>query len=295
MYFKQQNLYLTILSIIFFALLIFINTTQAAELIFTEIMYNPEGTDNNKEWVEIFNISTSTIEINSDWRFNDGSNHLINLYQGNSGITSSTFFILADDGENFLNNYPNFSGIIFESAMTLNNTADTIQLLNNEEIITEFTYTNELGGDDNGYTLEKINLNNSEGSWQESYLIGGTPGEIPSTPPPNQAPIAIAGEDIQADINEEISFDASNSYDPDGDELNFLWNFDNQASSTSATANYQFSEIGEYLITLTVSDGQLSNSDSLILTVIENETNNPPQIIIENINDSFLFFFLNHL
>ncbi len=287
MYFKQQNLYLTILSIIFFALLIFINTTQAAELIFTEIMYNPEGADSNKEWVEIFNTSTSTIEINSDWRFNDGSNHLINIYQGNNQIASANFFIITNDGASFLNNYPDFSKIIFESSINLNNTADTIQLLKNSNIITQFSYTSELGGADNNKTIEKIDIYNLESSWQESYLIGGTPGEIPSSAPPNQAPVAIAGDDIQANINEEISFDASNSYDPDGDELNFLWNFNNQASSTSAIASYQFSEIGEYLITLTVDDGQLSSSDSLTLTLIENETNDPPQIIIENISDSF--------
>lgn len=287
MYFKQQNLYLTVVSLIFLALLIFINTAQAENLIFTEIMYNPEGADSDKEWVEIFNISTSTIEINSDWRFNDGSNHLLNIYQGNNQIASTNFFIIADDGASFLENYPNFAGIIFESSMSLNNTEETIQLLKNGNIIAQFSYTSDLGGSDNNKTIEKIDIYNLENSWQESYIIGGTPGEIPSTPPPNQAPVAIAGGDIQAYINEEIFFDGSNSYDPDGDELNFLWNFDNQATSTSATTTYQFSEIGEYIITLTVDDNQSSSSDSLILTIIENETNNPPQIIIENINDSF--------
>ena len=287
MYFKQQNLYLTLVSLVFLALLIFINTAQAENLIFTEIMYNPEGADSNKEWVEIFNTSTSTIEINSDWRFNDGSNHLLNMYQGDNQIASTTFSIITKDGESFLNNYPNFTGIIFESSMSLNNTAETIQLLKNNEIMTQFSYINELGGNDNDKTIEKIDIYNLESPWQESYIIGGTPGKIPSTPPPNQAPIAIAGDDIQAYLNKEVFFDGSNSYDPDEDELNFLWNFDNQATSTSATTTYQFSEIGEYLITLTVNDGQLSNSDSLTLTIIENEINNSPQIIIENINNSF--------
>ena len=83
---KYQNLYLTMLYLIFFVLLIFINTAQASNLIFTEIMYNPEGADATQEWIEVFNISTSTIEINSDWRFNDGSNHLLTLYQGNNQI-----------------------------------------------------------------------------------------------------------------------------------------------------------------------------------------------------------------
>jgi hypothetical protein len=221
---KYQNFYLTIISIIFFGLLIFINTAQAKDLIFTEIMYNPEGADTGQEWLEVFNLSTSTIEINSDWRFNDGSNHLLNLYQGNNQVATSTFFIITANAQNFLNNYPNFNKTIFESSLSLNNSSDTIQLLNNNVLINGHTYNSELGGSDNNKTLEKINIYNTESGWQESYILNGTPGNESSTPPLNQAPVAIAGEDINADINEEIIFDASNSYDPNN-EINFSMEF----------------------------------------------------------------------
>jgi DNA/RNA endonuclease YhcR with UshA esterase domain len=283
MYLKYQNFYITIISIIFFVLLVFINTAQANNLSFTEIMYNPEGTDTDQEWVEVFNLSTSTIEINSDWRFNDGSNHLLNLYQGNNQIATSTFFIITSDAQVFLNNYQNFNKTIFESVLSLSNSTDTLQLLNNNQLITEFTYNSELGANGNGKTLEKINIHNSENAWQESYIINGTPGNESSTPPLNQAPIAIAGENIIANLNEEITFDASNSSDPDDDELNFLWNFAELASSSLEIATYQFSEIGSYLITLTVSDGQTSSTDSLTVIIEEEEIDNPPITIIDNI------------
>ncbi len=278
MHLKYQNLYITIISIIFFTLLIFINTTQASDLIFTEIMYNPEGADTNQEWIEIFNISTSTIEINSDWRFNDGSNHLLNLYQGNNQISTSTFFIITTNAQTFLNTYQNFNKTIFESSLSLNNSSDIVQLLANNEIITEFSYDSNLGGNGNGKTIEKINIYNIESDWQESYIFNGTPGDYPSSIPLNQTPVAIAGEDINAYINEEIIFDASSSYDPDGDELNFFWDIAGLNSPTSSITSYQFLEVGIYLINLTVDDGQTSSTDSLIVN-IEEEIINPPTIV----------------
>jgi lamin tail-like protein/PKD domain-containing protein len=274
MYSKYQNFYLTIISIIFFSLLIFINTARADDLIFTEIMYDPEGADTDQEWIEIFNLSSSTIEINSDWRFNDGSNHLLNLYQGNNQIASSTFFIITSDAQTFLNAYQNFNNTILESSLSLNNSTDTIQLLNNNQLITEITYNSALGANGNGKTLEKINIYNAENNWQESYVINGTPGDESSTPPSNQAPIAVAGENINAYLNQEITFDASNSYDPDNDELNFLWNFNELASSNLEIATHQFSDLGTYTVNLIVNDGQASSTDSLIVNV-EEEINNP--------------------
>ena len=288
MYFKHKNIYFTVILIIFFAILIFINTAQANNLIFTEIMYNPEGSDQDNEWVEVFNLSTSTISIESDWRFNDGSNHLLNLYQGNNQIATSSFFIITADAITFLNNYADFAITIFESSMSLNNTQDTIQLLkdNGNELITEVSYNSSLGGNGNGMTIEKIDVYTEQGEWQESYIIGGTPGDFPSTPLPNQAPIAMAGDDITAIVNQEITFDGSNSYDPDGDEINFLWDFAGFSSSTSAIATYQFESTGIFEVILTVSDGQTSSTDLLIVTVEENQTNEPPIIIVNEIPET---------
>jgi len=42
---------------------------------------------------------------------------------------------------------------------------------------------------------------------------------------PNRPPMAEAGTDIVALVNQEISFDASNSLDLDNDKLIFFWNF----------------------------------------------------------------------
>ena len=55
-----------------------------AEVYINEIMYDIEGSDDKKEWVEIYNDSASEVSL-KDWRFNDGSNHVLNEPPANGG------------------------------------------------------------------------------------------------------------------------------------------------------------------------------------------------------------------
>ncbi len=163
------------------------------DLIFSEIMYDLPGSDNNHEWVEIFNTSTSSIEVltgagGDTWRFNDGSNHTLNLFQGTTTIQSQEYFILVDDGEQFLLDYPDYSGIIFDTVMSLSNSSSTLSLSfdggDTFPIVTN--YDSAWGADGNGFTLEW-----GDNTWYESSIEGGTPGQANSLPqedPPEDDP-----------------------------------------------------------------------------------------------------------
>jgi len=91
-------------------------------------------------------------------------------------------------------------------------------------------------------------------------------------------PIARALPEYQAvEIGEYAVFNGSESYDPNGDELNFTWHINEQELS-GETVQYQFVETGLYEVTLNVSDGMLWDTDTCYVYV--NETvpppNNPP-------------------
>lgn len=134
------------------------------------------------------------------------------------------------------------------------------------------------------------------GNWQSSQNPGGTPKEInsqgapggneePQLPneeltssapapvssgPSNHPPKAEAGPDVIALIGQEITFDASKSFDQDKDQLTFFWNFgDGQTSSQEKTIR-QYKFPGRYIVNLIVSDGKTSSSDSLIATIYSN-------------------------
>ena len=55
---------------------------------------------------------------------------------------------------------------------------------------------------------------------------------------------------------EEITFDAVGTSDPDADSLTFNWNFGDGNIGSGLTAKHTFVSPGDYTITLTVSDGQ---------------------------------------
>ena len=101
----------------------------------------------------------------------------------------------------------------------------------------------------------------------------------------NQAPVADAGPNQSIRIGESAILDGSASYDPDAgpSALTYLWTFANKPDDSSLTdadisdvataiASFTPDALGDYLVTLTVSDGELSGSDEVLIQVL----NNPP-------------------
>lgn len=279
----------------FFTTLVFINTSKAESLIFSEIMYDPQGSDIGYEWIEIFNRSTTTISIDNDWRFNDGTNHIINSYNGSAEIIPGSFSIITTSATNFLNTYPNFTSPIFVSSFSLNNTNNTISLLQGNNLITEQYYTSVIGGNNNNRSLERDSIIIEDNVWRECYVDGGTPGDFPSIFPINNAPTAVINMSMQnVYVGDDVTFDCLLSYDLEGDPFTCSWQINN-FTTTSEEFVYYFSEARDYNITLTVSDGFLFNSSSTVLIVNEDNSNLSPIVhVVElldyyNINESINF------
>jgi subtilisin/minor extracellular protease Epr len=86
----------------------------------------------------------------------------------------------------------------------------------------------------------------------------------------NDPPIADAGPDQTATINEVITFDGSGSTDPEGNIASYAWDFGDGTSGTGITVTHAYSTAGTYTVTLTVTDdGGLTDSDTAIVTVTE--------------------------
>ena len=94
----------------------------------------------------------------------------------------------------------------------------------------------------------------------------------------NRGPVANAGADATGLTGAPIPLDGSASSDPDGDTLTYQWTQqDNGAPAatitnpTAAKASFQTPTAGEYLFTLTVSDGKLTASDDITVQVAQNQ------------------------
>ena len=87
----------------------------------------------------------------------------------------------------------------------------------------------------------------------------------------NRAPVADAGGPYTGIIGVAVNFNGGGSSDPDGDALTYAWDFDStdgiQTDATGVTASHTYTVGGTYTVTLTVSDGSLSASDTATATI----------------------------
>ena len=87
----------------------------------------------------------------------------------------------------------------------------------------------------------------------------------------NQGPVAVFEGDRIVIVNEEVSFDASKSSDADGKITAFVWDFgDNSAIVENAKATHVFTQIGEYLVKLKVTDDADESRVKEAVVVVEN-------------------------
>jgi len=75
--------------------------------------------------------------------------------------------------------------------------------------------------------------------------------------------------------NEIIYFYASESYDPDGTIVGYLWEFGDGNTTTGVTADHKYSEVGEYTVTLTVTDNDGYSTSVTGNIVVKTETTIP--------------------
>lgn len=121
-----------------------------------------------------------------------------------------------------------------------------------------------------------VNMNTVSGFENGAYLIRASGRKV--SPVENQPPIAVAQiSKLEAVTGESISFDASQSYDPDGQIASYKWEFGDGQESNMKIAAHIYNSAGKYPLSLTVWDnkGESDRVDTVI-TVTAPGTNKPP-------------------
>ena len=106
-------------------------------------------------------------------------------------------------------------------------------------------------------------------------------------PPENEKPVSGPGGPYTSIIDEEIAFNGSDSYDPDGNIDFYRWNFgDGSSEILDIFPKHSYSESGAYTVTLTVvdSDGR-SNTETTTVT-ISTSANALPVPVLDALNSS---------
>ncbi len=149
--------------------------------------------------------------------------------------------------------------------------------------ITEWKWTSSIDGvigNEKTFNISDLSLgthtiyfqvrdNTSEWSKQvtESLII--------SLDPLNQPPVANAGGPYLGAVDDAISFDGSESYDEDGEIVEYLWNFGDETTRSGESITHTYTSPGNYTITLTVTDNDGdSATNTTTVTIIQSSGQN---------------------
>lgn len=128
-----------------------------------EIMYDPEGNDNNLEFVEL--IHKANLNLTNRMIHDSSSNDTLTLMKW---VNYSNYSLIVEEGFN----YSHYNCTIYSAGSSigngLNNNQDTFCINNNSSKLCT-NYTNRYANN-NGFSLEKVN-----DIWVESNKKGGSP------------------------------------------------------------------------------------------------------------------------
>lgn len=83
----------------------------------------------------------------------------------------------------------------------------------------------------------------------------------------DHAPVAVTNSNPTVSEGTPFTFDASASYDPDGDPLTFYWDFGDGTTGTGAVATHSYADNGTYYGSVDISDGYNGVNHLVIVTV----------------------------
>ena len=266
--------------------------SQVNALSISEIMYDPQGTDSGREWVEIYNDTPSAVTLTSYKFFESGVNHGITVYGSASSIPSGEYGVIADNAQKFLVDYPNYAGVLYDSAFSLINSGEQLILKDSSlSNLSEVTYNSSLGGDDDGSTLSYIN-----GTWVRGLA---TPGAVnvedtsvvvssaatntnqtvgvQSVPPSPDIIMYLPYERVVvAGAPTEFSVSATNKANNPLANMVYTWAFGDGGYGTASTTMYTYAYPGMYVTTVEATNGNVIGKAKMKVRVI------PPDISIRD-------------
>jgi hypothetical protein len=124
----------------------------------------------------------------------------------------------------------------------------------------------------------RVTLTVSDGMYTDSASV-----ELVIQESPNKRPVAVVQDVGMVFLGDDgtvtVRFDASDSYDPDGDQIWCLWDFNstedlnndsigyNDCEANGTVVDHTFNRTGNYNVTLTVTDGELNDTDMTVVMV----------------------------
>jgi len=255
-----------------------------AQVVISEIMYDLEGSDTGREWVEVFNTGSTPVPL-TEWKlFEADSNHNIIAYSGGESLPGGAYAIIADNPAKFLVDRPTYTDALFDSSFSLSNTGETLTLRccsTDENLIDKDSvfYDPGIGAAGDGNTLHRASTQSSSfaaaaptpgtgslqktGGGNNSVPAFDTDGVAVEAPESNSSSAGTvssssavlarvsAGSNRTVIAGIEAQLEAS-AYDGSNRpvEAEFRWNFGDGATALGRSVSHKWEYAGRYAVVL---------------------------------------------
>ena len=239
--------------------------TPAPRLRFSEIQYNPVASE-DLEFVEIRNLESDDVDISGwtipaiEFEFPEGSTAPADGFlvvarnpeafrvvhpRLPDGVTLFGPYLgrLANDGEELrLRDTGMYRGTQYYP--------ETIDIVRYDD---DEPWPTEADGDGKSLELVDLSLDNDYAeSWQSSVVNHGSPGRLTVD---NQAPVArVTLSATEGAPPLRVEFDASGSFDPDGDEFTIRWEFGDGVVGAGAMVARTYRNPGVFVASVVLDD-----------------------------------------
>jgi len=215
---------------------------KSLTLLITEILPNPEGADEDDEFIELFNFGEDSVSLKNLKLKDAGGNKFIFDKQS---IPAKKYFVIYRS----------------ETNIALNNSGDTINLIDGENIVDSLSYKQAKSG-------ESLALNISQEEWQ--WTKDFSPGK--ENPKVNHIPLPDFYFPENNKAGNPVFFDSSDTSDADNDELKYFWDFDDSFTNTLENPEHTFFFPNNYTVTLKVFDGKATSTIKKAIKILKNSS-----------------------
>jgi len=217
----------------------------SSKVVINEVFPNPKASDNDEEFIEIKNLGEENVDL-KDWQLSDSTARKYKITQGS--ISAGGY-------------------IVFKRTMTgiaLNNTGgDEVKLfLPNGSLVDSTKYSGSADDDTSYARLD-------DGGWKWTTKL--TPGKDNIIEGKSALPIILIDVDTEVAVGEPVIFDASDTTDPDGEKMNFVWNFGDGEDDTGDVVEHNFNKEGVFTVILQVTNKNGAVAEKKIIITVKNK------------------------
>ncbi|MFH0828701.1 MAG: PKD domain-containing protein [Candidatus Kerfeldbacteria bacterium] len=257
---------------------------SAQTVVINELLWMGSPASSADEWIELRNMTDAVVDIGG-WRLtrlSSGSEAAMVTVPAGKSIAARGLFLISNFGSDSASTALAVAPDVVDSAVSLLNSGLQIKLYdaagNMIDVADDGTGTPLAGTYESGKTYASMARNGlpgdgtKQGSWHASAIaVGFKQGTIPLGTPgsanDNVPPTVSAVPDQTATVGSQLTFDASDAIDVDGDALTYAWNFGDGATGDVATPVHAYTAAGTFHGSLSVSDGKILTVMTFTVTV----------------------------